>query len=165
MKLYQALAKAYFKAQRDRDTQELESLVNLLPHGSGIDSEYWVHGLIKDGKNPTKNIVEFGNSFHTMNAMGMYGGYIDFTVEISPSPLEQGSLFELEISGRFRGHEDLRDYLYELYDYALNEEVFINPETGKWFQEQYWKYQNLPQRMVSHFEDKERKKKSKSVYC
>lgn len=156
MKLYQAFAKAYFKAQKDQDTQELESLVNLLPHGSGIDCDYWVRGLVKSNKSHTKNTVEFGNSFRT-NKNGFYAGYINFIVKISPSPLEQGSLFELEISGRFRGHKDLREYLYETYDYALRGEVFINPETGKWFQEQHWKHQNLPQRMTMYFEDKERK--------
>lgn len=49
-------------------------LIEMLPHGSGIDCAWRVE--------PMRDGVECFNSFHMMNENGMYDGYADFSVKI-----------------------------------------------------------------------------------
>ena len=55
----------------------LESFVNELPHGSGIDCTWG--GYVKG------NYVYFHNSYHCMNEGGFYDGYQDFRIRIDKS--------------------------------------------------------------------------------
>ena len=48
----------------------------MLPHGSGIDSDY----TIEENKDKTKYIIY--NSFHYMDEYGYYRGWIDFKLTV-----------------------------------------------------------------------------------
>lgn len=56
--------------------ERMEILVDLLPHGSGIDCK-WEVSRPKNGR-----FVYFHNSYHAMNENGYYEGYQDFSVVI-----------------------------------------------------------------------------------
>lgn len=86
-----------------------------LPQGSGIDGET----AIDYGKSKPDRIV-INSSYHVMNENGLYAGWIDYKVIITPS-LQFG--FELNIVGNFSAKKQLglRDYLYQAYEHALSE--------------------------------------------
>ena len=62
----------------DTETNEiLEAYPYLkhLPHGSGIDGDYSIE--IRDG------VLTLSNGYHAMDEVGMYCGWLDYTVEIN----------------------------------------------------------------------------------
>jgi len=102
-----------------RHHEELKDLLNQLPHGSGIDGDW----KIEYDKTKNDNIV-LSNSYHVMNEVGFYDGWIDFTVIVKPDFI---SGFQLNIKGRFSDYrwqgESIRECLYQvLYD-GLRESV------------------------------------------
>jgi len=86
---------------------------NYLPSGSGIDSGCTIN-------NEKYKVLEIESSFHVMDEYGYYDGWIDFIVKVKPS-LEFG--FDLQITGNFGKHQDLKEYLYQIFDYALTETI------------------------------------------
>ena len=97
----------------DRHTDRIESLVkDYLPSGSGIDS-----GVTFNFDKSTADKLVLDSSYHCMDDMGGYDGWIDFTVIITPS-LQFG--FQMDITGDFSRH-DLEDYLHEVFSHCLNE--------------------------------------------
>jgi hypothetical protein len=86
-----------------------------LPSGSGIDSGV---KFDFDASTPEKLVFLFG--VHHMNESGMYDGWTDHSLIVTPS-LQFG--FHIRITGRDRNQ--VKDYLYETFQYALNEEVSI----------------------------------------
>ena len=98
----------------DKHDDAIDYIVdNNLPSGSGVDSGCEID---KD-KHEVLNIT---SSYHTMDENGYYGPWVDFTVKVKPS-LQFG--IDLAITGPFAKHFGLKDYLYDLFDYALNEIV------------------------------------------
>jgi len=66
-----------------------------------------------------QNKLVIDSSFHTMNENGFYDGWIDFSIIITPS-LAHG--LNIDIKGKFgKKHQDLKDYLADLYYSALTE--------------------------------------------
>jgi len=59
-----------------------EQLAEALPHGSGIDAQWYVNQR-------SKNVFVFHNSYHKMNENGMYNGWADFAVVISRAQKSQ----------------------------------------------------------------------------
>ncbi len=99
----------------DRHSATLRLLVkNYLPSGSGIDSGTT---LDVDASTPEKLVFAFG--YHHMDENGMYDGWTEHTLTVRPSLL---SGIDLRISGRNRN--DVKDYLYEIYQYALTSMVW-----------------------------------------
>jgi hypothetical protein len=84
-----------------------------MPSGSGWDS-----GTEIDTQKSTGEKLVFHGSFHHMNENGMYDGYTEHSVTVKPS-LVFG--FVLSISGRNRN--DIKEYLYELFEECLSREV------------------------------------------
>ena len=84
-----------------------------LPSGSGVDS-----GCEIDKDHHEKLIIN--SSYHVMNENGMYDGWIDFRVTVYPS-LQFG--FRLQIVGNFGKHQDIKDYLYDLFNEALDLDI------------------------------------------
>lgn len=124
MKLYKQLSstinaiencgKSGNEVWHDRHSARLQHLVDShLPHGSGVDS-----GCTIDTEKFESLLIY--SSFHVMDENGFYDGWIDFTVRVKPS-LQFG--IDLIIKGNFGKHQDLKDYLHETFDFALNEEV------------------------------------------
>lgn len=97
----------------ERWTETIEKETNNLPSGSGIDAGV---KFDFDKSTPEKLVFHFG--FHHMNDVGMYDGWNDYTLTVTPS-LQFG--FHIKISGANRN--DIKDYLYQIFQYALAEEV------------------------------------------
>jgi len=114
-----------------------ESLVNILPHGSGID-DTWTVELDKRGD------CVYYNSFHRMNDIGMYCGWIPFhvhlsttrTAELVPLRWQMEGTFQItrlaekpwiSIHG-FRERDNLADYLYDSTAQAL--EPYLRFQVG-----------------------------------
>jgi hypothetical protein len=130
MKLYQLLAsqqEALLRSVDLRDDSRLykcaETIVTLcrehLPSGAGIDN-----GCSFDTENSTGEKLIIESSFHRMNSQGMYCGWLDFRVEVTPSLIND---FNLKITGpgSWKRH-DLADYLAQTFDEALRKDVSLN---------------------------------------
>jgi hypothetical protein len=122
-KLYQVLAQKFQARVNceksgnmdwfDRHEDAIRKLFDQLPHGSGIDSAYEIDWTTSNGEK-----IVFSFSFHHMNENGYYDGWTDHTVTVTGS-LQFG--FNLKISGRNRN--DIKDYLYDVFNEAFNREV------------------------------------------
>ena len=89
----------------------IEILLDVLPHGSGIDCK-WEFDV-------TDKYVYCTNSFHVMNDNGMYCGYIDFTVKINGIYRDYNGGVLFSITGSFGKNKDIKDYLYECINAAF----------------------------------------------
>lgn len=98
----------------ERHEARLAELVDLLPSGSGIDCGTKIDA---DSCKPGKLVFTF--SFHHMNESGMYDGWTDHVLTVTPS----FDGIDLRISGRDR--DGIKEYLYETYYQALTEEAGI----------------------------------------
>jgi len=97
-----------------RHGDAIEWLVkNHLPSGSGVD----LGTRFDDVKSKPDRLV-FEMSFHHMDEHGGYDGWTSHQVVVTPS-LAHG--FLLSVKGRDRN--DIKDYLHEIYSYALDVEV------------------------------------------
>jgi hypothetical protein len=92
-------------------TQRIQQLEQLLPSGSGIDC-----GTIIDLEQSHAEKLVMRADFHHVYG-GMYDGWTGHIITVTPS--FRG--INLRISGRNRN--DIKEYLYDTYDYALKQEV------------------------------------------
>lgn len=95
-----------------RHSEALRALEKHLPSGSGIDS-----GTTIDLDESHGEKIVLHTSFHHMNDQGMYDGWTEHTVTITPS-LMFGII--VKIGGRDRN--DIKDYLAEVFQDCLTEE-------------------------------------------
>lgn len=132
------------KSMIDTAEDQLEQLINLLPHGSGIDgktsisvkpydlaiidmtNDIELHKRIKVLEKT--QVLEISSEYHYMDENGFYAGWFGFTLILTPS-LEYGfkidfridwndtELSESEIDDLFG------DYLCETFQWALNKQV------------------------------------------
>lgn len=86
---------------------------NTLPSGSGFDI-----GTAIDLDESGHERVVLRTEFHHMDDGGYYDGWTDHTILITPS-LQFG--FELRITGKNRN--DIKDYIYQIFEQVLNEEI------------------------------------------
>jgi hypothetical protein len=105
--------KEWFEKWRER----IGKLEDMLPHGSGIDSGT----KIDLDKSHADKLVLY-TSFHHMNEAGYYDGWTEHTITVTPGFRS----LNLRISGRDRNQ--IKDYLYETYEYALTRPVVWNEE-------------------------------------
>ena len=115
-KVYQVLAQTFNALQnciksnneewRVNHTQKiLDICLNNLPSGSGVDG-----GTKFDFDDSKENKLVLFCSFHHMNENGMYDGWTDHQIVITPD-LAFG--FNLRITGQNRN--DIKEYLYDLF--------------------------------------------------
>jgi hypothetical protein len=100
-----------------------DSLLDALPHGSGIDAD-WNYSYNKHTGNAT-----FTNGYHCMHECGMYDGWQDFSLVINIRQLKKGvNNFNLHfINGDYLSRKYyIRDYLEETFHYSIN--VFLGVE-------------------------------------
>ncbi len=91
----------------------IDSLVaDYMPSGSGIDN-----GTTLDNDS-TPNKLIFTTAFHHMNDGGMYDGWTEHRVIITP---DLASGFDIKVTGRDRN--DIKDYLAETFHQALDAEI------------------------------------------
>lgn len=129
--LYQAMARAagarlncIESGNSEWQARHKESLLRLtkdyLPSGSGFDS-----GAKIDLDQSTDERLVFTTAFHHMNDSGMYNGWTEHTVTVTPS-LSHG--FMLKVSGRDRN--SIKDYIADCFRFVLS-------ETSWWYREEY----------------------------
>ena len=92
---------------------------NILPSGSGFDS-----GTVIDLEESGPERVVLRTDFHHMNDSGMYDGWSEHAISITSS-LQFG--FTLRITGKDRN--DIKDYIYQVFEQVLNEEYDSDSET------------------------------------
>jgi hypothetical protein len=93
-------------------TERLEHIArNVLPSGSGIDCKTKI-----DLDASRDDCIVMHAPFHHMNENGMYDGWTEHTLRVRPSFVHG---FTISISGRDRN--DIKDYLHEVYEYALRQ--------------------------------------------
>lgn len=95
-----------------RHSKTIYKLLDLLPHGSGLDGQYKL-----DVKN--EKILLYMD-YHAMDDNGYYDGWIHFTVTITPS-LFYGC--KIRITGNFGKYQSIKEYLYDIYDDVLSREL------------------------------------------
>jgi len=89
---------------KETNEEKLQSMLELLPHGSGIDS-----GISFEIKESTYTKLVFQFGFHHLNENGYYDGWSYHKLIIVP---EFGG-FKLNITGKNRNN--IKDYLYQLF--------------------------------------------------
>lgn len=98
----------------EKHTDNLLDLVKkYMPSGSGVDS-----GTKFDLDASHGEKLIFQMDFHHMDESGMYDGWTEHQVIVTPSLANQ---FHIRITGRNRN--DIKDYLHEMVDVALREDV------------------------------------------
>lgn len=90
-----------------------------MPSGSGIDS-----GTKIDWGQSTPEKLVFLTSYHHMNECGMYDGWTEHKVIVTPSLCSD---YDLKITGRDRN--SIKEYLAETFASALDTEI-DHDETG-----------------------------------
>jgi hypothetical protein len=93
--------------------QAILDLVKELPSGSGIDCGTKIDLSLSA---PDKLVLYV--EYHHMNENGYYDGWTEHTIKVVPSLLFG---IVLKISGRNRN--EIKSYLYEIYQTALTEEI------------------------------------------
>ncbi len=134
-KVYQEIAKrvsAYKTCEEtgneewhDKHHDEIQRIQDeILPSGSGIDS-----GCQIDVKRTDDSRLVIDSSYHCMDENGFYDGWIDFQVIVTPS-LAFGANVVVKgyFSQRHGKHEQVRDYLQEVFDNVLNEVMEVKYE-------------------------------------
>ena len=97
-----------------KHTSRLNELThNYMPHGAGIDN-----GVTIDIAKSNSNKLVFHTSYHHMDDNGIYDGWTDHTITVTPS-LANG--IDVRISGSNRN--DIKDYLYEVFYTVLRIEI------------------------------------------
>jgi hypothetical protein len=100
-------ANEHWKEIHERDLNEL---IDKLPHGSGINSDY-------SDIQFKKGILSFKNKYVVMNSNGFYTGQvINFKVVIKPNLL---SYIDVNIIGNFGKYQDIKDLLFDTYINAM----------------------------------------------
>ncbi len=122
-KIYKAIASALTaiencknsnnKEWEEKHGEALERLMQSAPSGSGFDS-----GTQIVSGNAEK--IVFKTAFHHMNENGMYCGWSEHTITVSPSLLFD---FTIKISGR--NVNDIKDYIGDVFHTWLDTEVKI----------------------------------------
>lgn len=112
------------KADRaEKHTQVLLTLVdNVMPSGAGFDN-----GTTLDLDKSNGDRLVFTTAYHHMNGGGYYNGWTEHTVTVTPSLLNG---IVLRVSGRDRN--DIKDYIYECFDSALQELVVWHIPTASY---------------------------------
>lgn len=98
----------------DRWTEHIDNLVDMLPSGSGFDNGT----KLNEDRSHTCKLV-FETSFHHMSDSGMYDGWTEHTVTVTPT-FGAGSM-DIRVSGRNRN--DIKEYIADSFYQALTTEV------------------------------------------
>lgn len=124
-KLYQEMANLILARQnciksgnvvwQSNHENRLQELLQELPHGSGLDYT-WYYDFNKSNQDK----IALSSSFHAMDKNGYYDAVIDFTVIIIA---DLTCDIRLAITGNFGKYQDVKDYLYEMLDYAFTQEL------------------------------------------
>lgn len=112
---------AHFNANVPNDAQKrLIDIIESLPHGSGIDSDWSMH--------ETKSYYCFTNSYHAMDENGYYDGWADFTVKIPKDTINDpdrlSSEFVLQFNGVYAQYLNRKHYLRDYLEDTIHESLW-----------------------------------------
>ena len=128
MKVYQRIAgsiSALLNCQKQDDISRYQKAIDghettleyiekyILPHGSGIDGDSEI-----DWYNSKSDKFVIHSSYHVMTD-GYYDGWIDYTVNVKPSWYD----IDMHITGKFGKNQDEKEYLYQVYNQILTENL------------------------------------------
>ena len=85
---------------------------NLLPSGSGFDN-----GTTVDLDRSSEKRIVLSTSFHHMNDSGMYDGWTDHDIIVTPA----FDGFDLRVTGRDK--RDIKEYIAETFHHCLSEPI------------------------------------------
>jgi hypothetical protein len=103
---------AHHRMWFDKWSEYIDKLSEIMPSGSGFDSGT---KLDLDASHAEKLV--FTTAFHHMNDCGMYDGWTDHTITVTPS----FTGFSLRISGRNRNN--IKEYIGDMFHEALSQEI------------------------------------------
>jgi hypothetical protein len=106
---------------------------DLLPSGAGIDSGTKID---LDASHGERLILTCG--YHHMNDGGFYDGWTEHKIIVTPS----FSGLNIRITGRDRNQ--IKDHLYETFDYSLTRPIVWNEKDSRWMDTRYLK-SNIPE--------------------
>lgn len=102
--------------------KRLTMLVELIPHGNGID----IGPRTCDDVSVEPSAIRFSVSFHHMNSDGFYVGWTEHDVTIRPA----FDGVDVQISGRNR--RDVKDHLHEVMEHAFTRHVTWDESAQRW---------------------------------
>lgn len=103
----------------ERWEARIKDLGATLPSGSGLDTPR----IDFDASNDNK--IVFNTSYHHMNENGFYTHWTDHKITVVPSLMHD---FDLKIGGR--DHNEVKEYLHEVFATALSEQVELYPHSN-----------------------------------
>src|SRR5271165_1801319 len=89
---------------------------NHMPRGSGFDAGTEIDLDLSNGER-----LVFHTSYHHMDENGSYNGWTSHIVRVYPA----FSGIRMTITGKNNNDINIKDYVYECFDCALNEEVEV----------------------------------------
>jgi hypothetical protein len=98
---------------KDVAQERIDEIMKSAPSGSGID-----HGTKISYEASRNGRMVFDFSFHHMNEGGYYDGWTEHTLVVQPS-LE----YDIDIVIKGRDRNQIKEYLYDVYGYWLEEEI------------------------------------------
>jgi len=123
--LYCALARAMAQLRHceksgneewaEKTQLRIEKLCDTLPHGSGIDG---THPRLQTEESSLNRLQISPADYHHMDEYGYYDGWSSHDIIVTPS-LAFG--FKLRVTGRDKN--DIKEFLYQVFEYALRELV------------------------------------------
>ena len=105
---------------RDKHEDALDLLARELPRGSGID-----HGTKIDLDRSTGDRIVLSFGFHFMDQNGYYCGWGEYSAVIRPA------FHGIDVTIKGRNRNDIKDYLYQTYEYALTREYIEEYDADK----------------------------------
>ena len=94
----------------------IERIQNIFPHGSGINYDYAF-----DTSKWTNKKISFSCGWQLMNEDGYYTRTIWYTVTVIPVFWRK---FKLNIVGNFGKDQDIKEYLYEVYQNFFGDTLY-----------------------------------------
>ena len=110
----------------DKCSSRIKTIEDLLPHGSGFDS-----GTKVNLEASHADRLVFETSFHHMTDSGMYDGWTEHTVTVTPAFIGD---YHIRISGR--NVNDIKEFIAEEFEYILRLDI-----TYELFREQFPQFQ------------------------
>lgn len=107
---HQNCLKSGNKEWEEKYGEKLQTYIDELPHGSGIDGKTYLHG------NSTPNKLVFYTDYHYMNENGYYDGWYGYKIIVTPSLQND---FDLKIIGKDTPNR-AKEYLYEVFQEAFS---------------------------------------------
>jgi hypothetical protein len=90
---------------KEKHQDSIESMLENLPHGSGLDA-----GVKFDWDNSSPEKLIFTTSFHHMDDHGVYDGWTDHKVIVTPS-----FYFGIRVNITGRDRNEIKEYLADLF--------------------------------------------------